>query len=448
MRNILILVRKDFQQLRHNKAALILTFLVPFIMIWLFGQIFGVNRKDSGPNNIPLALVNASSHPGAEKLVQALRSDSSFRLVTEFTERDGRKRPLAEADLKPAMEEVDAKFRFALVLPDDLISAEKFGLHLKVLSNPRNEIEAQMVSGLLQKTIFTHVPELMGQMLQSQARNVLGADRAGQFNQSMAKTIGDSFGLDPAAVQQRLEKGDFGLGALGGGGKEGTGKASGDLLSSLVRIETVQVVGAEVKNQRATGIVGGFAMQFLLFAVSASATGLFRERDAGLFLRLLASPVTRAQILWGRFFYGVLLGLVQLLVLFGAGQLLFGIDVWPHLGALVVVCLLAAGSCTAFGMLVAAFAPNAEAVPGISTLLIMLMSALGGAWFPITIMPAFIQQFSKLTIVYWSMEGFSAVLWAGHGLLQILPILGVLAGFVAVVMTLSIWRFNRSNLFG
>ncbi len=36
------------------------------------------------------------------------------------------------------------------------------------------------------------------------------------------------------------------------------------------------------------------------------------------------------------------------------------------------------------------------------------------------------QQLSKLTLVYWSMEGFSAVLWAGQGLRQILPILGIL----------------------
>ena len=76
------------------------------------------------------------------------------------------------------------------------------------------------------------------------------------------------------------------------------------------------------------------------------------------------------------------------------------------------------------------------------------MSAVGGAWFPITFMPEVIQHFSKLTLVYWSMEGFSAVLWARQSLLQILPILGILGGITAGVMALAVWRFNRGKIFG
>jgi ABC-2 type transport system permease protein len=188
-------------------------------------------------------------------------------------------------------------------------------------------------------------------------------------------------------------------------------------------------------------------MQFLLFAVSASAASLFRERDAGIFQRVLAAPVTRAQILWGKFVYGVSIGLFQLIVLFFAGRVLFGIEVEKHLGLLMLVCTFAAAACTSFGMLLAAIAPNAEAANGLATFLIMLMSALGGAWFPISMMPAFIQQFSKLTLVYWSMEGFSAVLWAGNGFMQLLPILGILGGITAIVMTVAVWRFNRGRLF-
>ncbi len=98
-------------------------------------------------------------------------------------------------------------------------------------------------------------------------------------------------------------------------------------------------------------------------------------------------------------------------------------------------------------MLLAAIAPNAESANGMATFLIMMMSALGGAWFPISLMPQFIQQFSKLTLVYWSMEGFSAVLWAGQSFRQILPLLGILGGITAVVMSIAIWRFNRGKIF-
>ena len=218
--------------------------------------------------------------------------------------------------------------------------------------------------------------------------------------------------------------------------KAPTSPAPADIFSRLVRIETEQVVGAKVKSPMATALVGGWAIQFLLFALTASATSMFRERDAGIFQRLLAAPVTRADILWSKFLYGVILGLVQLVALFIASSTFFGIELLPHLGLLTLVCVFAAAACTSFGMLLAAISPNAEAANGLATFLIMLMSGIGGAWFPITLMPVFIQQFSKLTLVYWAMEGFNAVLWAGQSFLQILPILGILAGITAAVMSL------------
>lgn len=446
MRTILVLVRKDFAVFLRNKAAVSLTFIVPFAMIWLFGNIFGVNKKDSGPRGIPLAVVNASNNPAAGKLVAALKAEKSFRLVTEFRNPDKSTRPLAEADLRPLMQATDPEFRFALIIPQDVISAGTFGLHLKIFSNPRNDIETQTVNGILQKTIFSNVPELLGQMLQAQAKATLGEARSNQFNGAIAEAVSRAYGGDKAEIQRSIESGNIELGAMAGSGTS-AGGGSGDMLAQIIRIEREQVVGANVRNPFATSIVGGWAMQFLLFAVSASAAALFRERDAGIFQRLLAAPVTRAQILWGKFLYGVILGLVQLVVLFAGGRILFGIEVEQHIGLLLIVCVFAAAACTSFGMLIAAISPNAEAAGGLATFLIMLMSALGGAWFPISIMPAFIQQFSKLTLVYWSMEGFSAVLWAGNSFVQILPILGVLGGIVAVVMSVAIWRFNRSRLF-
>jgi len=59
-------------------------------------------------------------------------------------------------------------------------------------------------------------------------------------------------------------------------------------------------------------------------------------------------------VLWSRFIYGVLFGLGQLLALFFAGHLLYGVDVFGHLGNLVLVCCSVAAACTAFGMLLSA----------------------------------------------------------------------------------------------
>ena len=201
MSSILVLVRKDFTNFFRNRAAVSLTFIVPFVMIWLFGLVFGVNRKDSGPAGIPLAVVNASANPAATKLVDALRAEKSFRVIT--TTDDAAQRPLTEADLRPAMQAPGAKYRFAVVIPDDLISDTRLSLHLEILSNPRNEIETQTVNGILQKTIFSNVPELLGQSLQARAKKFMGDANLDRFNSSLSSAIGTAFGGDPEEIKRR-----------------------------------------------------------------------------------------------------------------------------------------------------------------------------------------------------------------------------------------------------
>jgi ABC-2 type transport system permease protein len=447
MHIILTLLRKDFARVRRDKAALSLTFIVPLALIYVFGQIFGAGGKDSGPTGIPLAVVNASDNPAAVRLIDALKAEKAFKVLTTHANADKTERPLTEADLKAMMR--NNEFRFAVVLPSDLVSDKQIGLHLKILSNPRNDIETQMVTGILQKTIFTNVPQLLGQSLQARAKEFVGGSRLEDFNRGIANNIAGTFGGDSEKILADIRAGNFGLGD-GGTDAAVSGDSSGgtkDFLSRVVRIENEQVVGKDVKSPLATRSVGGWAMQFLLFALTASATALFHEKEHGLFQRLLSTPATRAHILWSKFIYGVCLGLIQLVVLFVAGRFLYGIDVEHHFGLLILVSLFASAACTAFGMLLAAISPSPEAARGLGTMLILMMSAIGGAWFPVSIMPEFIQRLSKLTLVYWSLEGFQQVLWANASFTELLPTLGILAAIASGVMAIALWRFNRGKIF-
>jgi len=133
--------------------------------------------------------------------------------------------------------------------------------------------------------------------------------------------------------------------------------------------------------------------------------------------------------------------------LFVAGRVLFGVDITSNVFNLLLICLTAASACVAFGMLLAALAPTAAAANGMGTLLILIMSAVGGAWWPTSFMPPFMQQLSKFTIVYWSIEGFLRVLWANCNTRELLPVLAILLAFAAAANTISIWRFRHGQIF-
>jgi len=447
MNSIFTLLRKDIRLFFRNRVAFSLTFIVPVVLIYVFGSVFGVNRSSSGPAGIPIAVVSQTDAGVATSITDGLRAESSFRVITTWADENDQQIPLTEERVRELIH--DNKLRFALVFPSDTISDESFGLKLKFLNNPRNEIETQTVNGLLQKVIFTSAPTALIDGLRKRAANFIGTEATDKFYSNLANTIADSFGLDPAAVKADMDAGNLVMGAAANAAADDDPSAypATDFIGELIQIDNQQLAGANVKSPGATRVVGGWAIMFLLFSVSGASTALFEEKQAGIFHRLLASPVRRSHILWSKYLFNTLLGIVQLVVLFLAGQLMFGIEVVPHLPSLLVVVIVASLACTSFGMLLSSIASNPAAASGLATFLILTMSSIGGAWFPTSLMPEFIQSISKLTLVYWSMEGFLAVLWAQKPLIEILPTLGVLLAMATVVSAFSLWRFNRGNLF-
>jgi len=385
LRILPVLIRKEFALFRRDRAAVPLAFLVPAVLIFLFGEIFGLRNPGSAPGGVPVAAVNHSDHPAAERIMATLAGEPLLDLTTspELTAAsDGALREMVRKD----------RFRFTVILSPGDSAGGLRGLNLRILGNPRNAVETQTFHAVLQRAVISGMPEMLG-----------------------APTSG------------------------GAGGES--------LLSRLVKVENEQVTGATVQSPGAASVVGGWAVMFLLFSLTISSTSIFEERKAGLYQRMLSGTVTRSHLVLGKFCWGVLLGIVQLLTLFFTGQLLFGLDVSGHLPALLLICTAAAAACTAFGLLIASVTTSAESARSLATFLILVMSALGGAWFPISLMPEFIQQIAKLTLVFWTMEGFTGVLWAGRSTLEILPCVGILALTALIVMLAAQWRFRRSRVF-
>jgi ABC-2 type transport system permease protein len=98
-------------------------------------------------------------------------------------------------------------------------------------------------------------------------------------------------------------------------------------------------------------------------------------------------------------------------------------------------------------MLIASVARTPAAANGLATFLILMMSAMGGAWFPFSRMPEFMQTLGKFTLVYWAMEGFTAAVWAGASLPEMLPWCGVQLAIAVAIMAVSLWRFRRGPIF-
>jgi len=76
-------------------------------------------------------------------------------------------------------------------------------------------------------------------------------------------------------------------------------------------------------------------------------------------------------------------------------------------------------------MLFATLCTSRKQLEGLSTLVILVMSAVGGAWFPREITPEWFRFAGQFTITAYAMDAFHGVLWYGKGLLPTEELAGV-----------------------
>ncbi len=95
MRTILILFGNELHRFLRDKTALSLTFLVPTVLIYIFGHVFGVNDGGAGPKGIPIAIVSATDAPVVGAITAALQKEKAFKVLTT-EKQDDKEVPLTE----------------------------------------------------------------------------------------------------------------------------------------------------------------------------------------------------------------------------------------------------------------------------------------------------------------------------------------------------------------
>jgi ABC-2 type transport system permease protein len=91
----------------------------------------------------------------------------------------------------------------------------------------------------------------------------------------------------------------------------------------------------------------------------------------------------------------------------------------------------------AFGIFLASLCRTRAQLGGISMLIILPMSALGGSMFPRIFMTPGMQKAGLVTFNAWALDGYVKVFWREAPLLDLWPQVGVLLGFLAVFLTLA-----------
>jgi len=398
------LFKKDLKLFLSDRRSVLLTFLLPIILISLFAFAFGGIGGNNDPAPKKLLVTDLDQSAASQAIVAKLDSLEGLTIITQ---------PLDEAKSKITAGKYPAVLIFHSGFEKAITSGEE--LPLELMYDQAREAEI----GMLQ-------PVLIGTVMSSVGKQRVTAN--------ISSFLDKNYGYLGDAVTDKIMQ-------------DITGDDSNPTSSMMQsELKMTSIVGD--KKEANIGLiqaVAGTAILMLLFSVAGLGTSILEEKENGTLSRLRYSPMSSNTILYGKMLFTFFIAILQLTVMFLFAWVAFGLDLTTNVPALLLMILATGFAVSSIGVFLAAIAKSRQQAQSLSTLIILVMSAIGGSMIPLFVMPAIMQKIAVFSVNYWGIQGFYDIFWRNLSLMEIMPRILVLLS-IGIVMTLISLRLFRKNL--
>jgi ABC-2 type transport system permease protein len=212
---------------------------------------------------------------------------------------------------------------------------------------------------------------------------------------------------------------------------------------SFISFDIERVGDIEVGNP-ADYVIPGYLVMFVFFAAAVTAETIVRERQNNTLERLLASSVSKPTILGGVYTGTLIRGLIQIVLFWGIGILAFKVDLGESPLAVIVLSVLMVIMSSAFALMLATLARTQRSAGSLAVVTALILAPLGGCWWPLFILPEWLQTVAKISPHAWANDGFNQLMLFGADFGAVVPEMLALVVFTVIFGAIAIWRFRTS----
>ena len=390
---------KDIRILTRDKIGIALMFGMPILLVIIVTTIQNSTFQLINKNKISLLICNRDTGKISKEFIEAVDKINMFRLIQVSKDEN-------EKMITDRMHTKDALL--AMVIPPDF--SEKINTRANAVAG-----KALNAFSLAGDTINTNAdntgsvtlyyqPVLQGSIQQSIHGAIFGALQLVESKQILRTLY---FSINEIPLPPKLEN---------------------ELLNNKTSINEVPVSldqnrsipNASQHNVPAWTI---FAMFFVVISLGGS---IVREKLSGSFTRLKTLPTNYFVALLSKQLTYLLVTMVQAVVIFSIGILLF-----PYLGlpalnlpddilGLILVSLICGWCAVSYAICIGVFAQTQEQANGFGAVSIVILAAIGGLMVPSFAMPESFKTVMKLSPLHWCLEAFYGLFLEGGKLKDVL----------------------------
>jgi ABC-2 type transport system permease protein len=186
------------------------------------------------------------------------------------------------------------------------------------------------------------------------------------------------------------------------------------------------------------------ATLILFFGFILTGINFLRERSQGTLERLMASPVTKPDIVLGYIIGFLVFALVQTLIIFFYMVYVLKINYRGELWEILVYEVVIGIGAVCLGTFISMFAKNEFQITQFIPLIILPQMFICGLLWPLDQMPDYLQWIAKFLPLTYGVEGLRDIMLNGKNLLEVGFDLGILVGFAVVMSAAASLTLRRS----
>lgn len=220
------------------------------------------------------------------------------------------------------------------------------------------------------------------------------------------------------------------------------GRATGLRETTAQQIAVVSFYNPQRRS--AVNIVPGLIGVILTMTmVLFTGVAIVRERERGNMELLIATPISRSELMIGKVLPYVGIGLVQVTLVLLLGAWLFQVPLRGSLLDAYAASLLLIVANLTLGLMISTLAKSQFQAMQMSFFAFLPSILLSGFMFPFAGMPRTVQWLAEALPLTHFLRLIRGIMLRGAGLLELWPAVLALLAFTAVMMTIAISRFRK-----
>ncbi|MCJ8208147.1 ABC transporter permease [Mucilaginibacter sp. RS28] len=417
-------IKKDTRILLRDKVGLLLMFVMPILLVIIVTGIQNSTFELMDKSRLAMLICNRDTGKLSGQFVESLNRIGMFKLQQVSNKQ-------SDAQLKNLMKTRNELL--TVIVPADFtakVSARAKNISGKALNSfgLQGDTTKTKLDGL-PLTLY-YQPVLQEQYRVSVNSALKSALQIVQSRETLRRLY---FEINEKPLPENLEK---------------------ELLNGQTNIsqQPVSVSGSRKVPNASEHNVPGWTIFAMFFVVISLGGSLVREKVSGSFIRLKTLPTDFTVGLASKMITYLGVTMVQTIVIFAIGLLLFPALHLPKLHlpadllALVIVTLFCGLCAVSYAICIGIFANTQEQANGIGAVSIVILSAIGGLMVPSFAMPEFFQAIAGISPLHWCLEAYYKLFLEDGTLADVLPNLLPLLVVTVVLLSIAFVGLKRKKL--